>query len=386
MRRLIPGVLPAYVAALALGLSPVFWSQSIIAEVYTLNTFFLLLLVYLGLDAERRPGVLPWMALVFGLSLANHYPLMLLAAPAFAVLLWPLRAELLRRIGLLLILVVVGLLPYAWLVRRSWSGLPISFYGELDSVTEILFFLSRAGYAEVDHSPTAGWLDAQRPAPATPIVAVGYGVDQDGASGGAMTYVNDRTRDVGTILFRAKTAFVVADQVKRDGVCFGDSGGPDFMTSNDGTEQLVALSVVVNAYGNRTPLKTLAQVTLRPPQTLVIAVHDTALVSAVVSAVRECGMSLNPSEQGNSVIVNFPPPSAEMRAEVVRMASKKAEEARTKIRNVRRDAMDLVKKHKDNMSKDDVHRVEKQVQALTDEFTKQIDTLQQGKEKELNTA
>ena len=162
MRRLIPGVLPAYVAALALGLSPVFWSQSIIAEVYTLNTFFLLLLVVLGLEAERRPGLLPWMALVFGLSLANHYPLMLLAAPAFAVLLWPLRAELLRRIGLLLILVVVGLLPYAWLVRRSWSGLPISFYGELDSVTEILFFLSRAGYAEVDHSPTAGWLDKVR--------------------------------------------------------------------------------------------------------------------------------------------------------------------------------------------------------------------------------
>ena len=66
--------------ASALGLSPVFWSQSIIAEVYTLNTFFFLVLVYLGLQASpdpRRPsseagGVLPWMALVFGLSLSNH--------------------------------------------------------------------------------------------------------------------------------------------------------------------------------------------------------------------------------------------------------------------------------------------------------------------------
>lgn len=161
-RSLVAGRLPAYLAALALGLSPVFWSQSIIAEVYTLNTLFLLLLVYLGLRAERDPRVLPWMALVFGLSLSNHYPLMLLAAPAFAVLLWPLRAELVRRIGLAFVLVLVGLLPYAWLVYRSWKALPISFYGELERLVEIWWFISRSGYAGVDHSPTAGWLDKLR--------------------------------------------------------------------------------------------------------------------------------------------------------------------------------------------------------------------------------
>ena len=94
-------------AAFALGLSPVFWSQSIIAEVYTLNTFFFLVL---GLArAAARPGALPWIALVFGLSLSNHWPLMLLVAPAFAVLLWPLRAELLRRAWLLAGLVLLGL-------------------------------------------------------------------------------------------------------------------------------------------------------------------------------------------------------------------------------------------------------------------------------------
>jgi hypothetical protein len=161
-RRLGLGMLPAWVAALALGLSPVFWSQSVIAEVYTLNTFFLLVLVYLGLRAEHDPRLLPAMALIFGLSLSNHYPLMLLAAPAFAVLLWPLRAELLRRFGMLVILVGIGLLPYVWLIRRSWAALPISFAGELDSIAEILFFISRAGYAGVDHSITADWLDRVR--------------------------------------------------------------------------------------------------------------------------------------------------------------------------------------------------------------------------------
>jgi hypothetical protein len=170
-RALIPGRLPAWLAALGLGFSPVFWSQSIIAEVYTLNTFFFLLLAYLGLracppgadGAAAQPGgnprLLPWMAFIFGLSLSNHWPLMLLVAPAFAVLLWPRRMEMLQRLGLLVFLVAVGLLPYAWMVLLSWSGLAISFYGPLESLHELWYMLSRAGYAQVDTSPAAGWID-----------------------------------------------------------------------------------------------------------------------------------------------------------------------------------------------------------------------------------
>jgi 4-amino-4-deoxy-L-arabinose transferase-like glycosyltransferase len=161
-RALIEGRLPAYLAAFALGVSPVFWSQAIIAEVYTLNTFFFLVLVFLGLQASAHPGgsrLLPWMALLFGLSLSNHYPLMLLVAPAFLILLWPLRRELLNRFGLLLSLVIVGLLPYVWLIRRSWQPLPISFDGPLETMQEIMFFLGRKGYAGVDQSVSADWLD-----------------------------------------------------------------------------------------------------------------------------------------------------------------------------------------------------------------------------------
>ena len=168
-RSLSPGRMPAYLTALGLGLSPVFWSQAVIAEVYTLNTFFFLVLVYLGLqacppgssagatDSQRR--LLPWMALVFGLSLSNHYPLMFLVAPGFLILLWPLGADLLKRMPLFLLLIVLGLLPYAWLVYRSWQGLPISFYGSLETLPEIWFFLSRSGYVGIDHSVSAGWLD-----------------------------------------------------------------------------------------------------------------------------------------------------------------------------------------------------------------------------------
>ncbi|HSU64612.1 MAG TPA: DUF2723 domain-containing protein [Burkholderiales bacterium] len=171
-RTLIGGRLPAYLAAFALGVSPVFWSQAIIAEVYTLNTFFFLVLVFMGLQAcppstpvPASPGrsrMLPWMALVFGLSLSNHYPLMLLVAPALVILLWPLRRELLSRFGVLSWLVILGLLPYAWMVRRSWQALPISFDGPLESIQEVLFFIGRRGYAGIDHSMSAGWLDRIR--------------------------------------------------------------------------------------------------------------------------------------------------------------------------------------------------------------------------------
>lgn len=170
-RRLVAGRMPAYLAALSLGLSPVFWSQAIIAEVYTLNTFFFLALVYLGIracppnadsPAPRAERLLPLFALAFGLSLSNHWPLMVLVAPSFLVLLWPLRGAILQRAGVLALLIVLGLAPYAWMIVRSWSALPISFDGPLETLPELAFFLSRAGYAGVDQSVSATFLDRIR--------------------------------------------------------------------------------------------------------------------------------------------------------------------------------------------------------------------------------
>jgi hypothetical protein len=144
----------SWLAALGLGVSPAFWSQSIIAEVYTLNTlfFFGMLLVVL------RGGPLAVLALLFGLSLANHWPLTLLCAPALAVLAWPRRAELLGRLPLLLALAAAGLVPYAWMVWLSRTS-PIAFYGPIESLGELWFYVSRQGYAGADASVSAGWHD-----------------------------------------------------------------------------------------------------------------------------------------------------------------------------------------------------------------------------------
>ncbi len=163
VQNLLRERLLAYFAAFSLGLSRVFWSQSIIAEVYTLNTFFVFILVYLGLrlGATERfaPSLAALMAFLFGLSLANHWPLMILVSPAFATLLWPRKREVIRLLPVLVPMCAVGLSPYVWLVVRSWSDPVFSFYGPMTSPGEFWTMVSRAGYASVDTSATATWID-----------------------------------------------------------------------------------------------------------------------------------------------------------------------------------------------------------------------------------
>lgn len=154
----------AAVAALAFGASAVMWSQSIIAEVYTLNTFLYFLLFGLALAylRSRRAYLLPVMGVVFGLGLSNHHPLLLLGTPCLGLVLWPVRTEILRRLPIVLPAIAFGLLPYLWMVLRSRADPPISFYGPIRSLGEFFFYVSREGYSQVQSSPTAGLHDKLR--------------------------------------------------------------------------------------------------------------------------------------------------------------------------------------------------------------------------------
>ena len=170
--RLSQNRLAAYAGALALGLSGKFWSQAIIAEVYTLNALFFVLMLLLCLRvygdghraAEQAAGHRQWRALVlaafvFGLSLSNHWPLMVLASPAFVVLLWPALRRHLASWWLLLLVFMLGLSPYLWMVWNSLNLPFISFTGPIDSVSEFIDFISRRRYAEVDTSASATLVD-----------------------------------------------------------------------------------------------------------------------------------------------------------------------------------------------------------------------------------
>ena len=159
----------ALLAASGLAVSSAFWSQAVIADVYTLHAliFFLVLLLALrlsknGADLKKRTPEWNALALTVGLGLANHWPLLLLSLPGIAVILWPVRRQFLRRAPVLALWLVVGLLPYLWMVWRSHMGPLISFQGPIDSWQEFVDYLLRRGYAGVDHSDTASWQDRLR--------------------------------------------------------------------------------------------------------------------------------------------------------------------------------------------------------------------------------
>ena len=166
----IPGIgrVGALTAALALGVSATFWSQAIIAEVYCLNAALFLLILGMsiryvqsaweGQSGHRLLG-LPLIALVFGLSLSNHWPLTVLGCSGLAALYATVWWRFVRDLPLALPFAALGLLPYLWLFLRSQMGIPISFYGPLTSWDTFFFMLSREGYAEVDNRESAQFVD-----------------------------------------------------------------------------------------------------------------------------------------------------------------------------------------------------------------------------------
>lgn len=165
IRTLIANKGAAYAGALALGYSQAFWSQAIIADVYTLNTLlffssFAACLLYLN---TRRVLVLHFIVLFYAMSLSNHWPLMVLATPCLLAALWPAVPDILRQLPkflpTLLLAFAVGLSPYLWMVLRSQSHPDLAFYGAIESWSDAWNYFNRRGYLHVDSSPTAGLWD-----------------------------------------------------------------------------------------------------------------------------------------------------------------------------------------------------------------------------------
>ena len=168
IHELLKNKLFASAGAFAFAFSNTFWSQAIISEVYTLNTFFFFSLFYLVLkigqfklqNSDHKSNQLTYFtAFVFGLSLCNHWPLMLLSAPALLILLWPTLKSSPSILFKSLPFIALGLTPYIWLVYNSQTNPVISFAGSIDSWEEFIKIVSRMGYAKIDASSSAGLTD-----------------------------------------------------------------------------------------------------------------------------------------------------------------------------------------------------------------------------------
>lgn len=143
--------------------------------------------------------------------------------------------------------------------------------------------------------------------------------------------------------------------------------------------------IMVEAYGSPTPLAQVGTVSVPDARTLSVSVWDRGLAKAVEKAIMESDLGLNPASDGQLIRIPIPPLSEERRKELTKIAGKYSENSKVAVRNIRRDAMDEIKKlKKDNaISEDDEKRFENEVQKLTDEAIKKIDTLLASKEKDI---
>lgn len=145
--------------------------------------------------------------------------------------------------------------------------------------------------------------------------------------------------------------------------------------------------IMVEAYGNMMPLNQVGTVGVPEPRLLTVQVWDKGMVKAVEKAIREAGLGFNPQPDGALIRVPVPDLSAERRQELVKVAGKYAEGSRVAVRNVRRDAMDAVKKEQKagDLSEDEQKALETKIQQLTDASIKKIDEALTNKEKDITT-
>lgn len=143
--------------------------------------------------------------------------------------------------------------------------------------------------------------------------------------------------------------------------------------------------IMVEAYGSMTPISQVGTISVPDARTLSVSVWDRGLAKSVDKALRESDLGLNPVSDGQLIRIPIPPLSEERRKELVKIASKYAEQNKVAIRNIRRDGLDGVKRlKKDNLiSEDEEKRFENEIQKLTDDAIKKIDEMFNNKEKDI---
>jgi len=143
--------------------------------------------------------------------------------------------------------------------------------------------------------------------------------------------------------------------------------------------------IVVEAYGSKMPINQVGTVSVPEPRMLTVQVWDKSMTKAVEKAIRESDLGLNPQVDGQLLRIPLPDLSEERRGELAKVAAKYAESARIAVRNVRRDGMDSLKKaEKDGeLSQDEKHLYEEEVQEMTDKYVSRIDEALSVKEKEI---
>jgi len=142
----------------------------------------------------------------------------------------------------------------------------------------------------------------------------------------------------------------------------------------------------VDYYGNLTPLKQMASVSVPDAKTIEIRPWDKNAGAAIEKAISTSDLKLAPQRQGDVIRLNLPPLTEERRGEFLKLAKKVTEDGRVAIRNVRHETNNKLKAAKDQgLSDDDLRKLTGAVQKLTDTYIAKVDELLAGKEREIRT-
>ena len=143
--------------------------------------------------------------------------------------------------------------------------------------------------------------------------------------------------------------------------------------------------VMVDYYGNRVPINQAATVAVEDARTLAVTPWESSLVGDIEKAIMSSDLGLNPTTSGVIIRIAMPPLTEERRKDLVKVVKSEAEKGRVAIRNIRRDAnadfKDLLKEKE--ISQDEDHQAQDEIQKMTDEFIAEIETVLQQKEKDL---
>ncbi len=145
--------------------------------------------------------------------------------------------------------------------------------------------------------------------------------------------------------------------------------------------------IMVNYYGTPTPLNQMAAISAPEPRMLLVQPWDASTLKEIERAINESDLGIHPANDGKVIRLVIPELNEERRKELVKDVSKRCEEAKVSIRNVRRDSMDTLKKMKKNseVTEDGEKDGEDELQKITDKYTKRADEMCSDKSKEILT-
>lgn len=143
--------------------------------------------------------------------------------------------------------------------------------------------------------------------------------------------------------------------------------------------------IKVDYYGTPTPIKQIANVTVPEGRTLQIAPFDKSSLKAMEKAILAANIGMTPQNDGTNIRLTLPELTRERRVELTKVLAKKAEDAKVVVRNCRRDAIEALKKQEkaSEITEDDLKKLTKDVQDITDSFVKKVDEVYKAKEREV---